>query len=509
MFDIECVKVPMQLPLFGVNGLEGIGATWILKILNSRGHTAYAVGGCIRDLMMNKYLNANVFVHDIDICTSATPLEVKGIFESLGCKTIDTGLKHGTETVVIPFKVWDKICKTDSLRQLLDKAKEQKEAKFKTYEITTYRIDGEYSDGRHPDEVKFTRSIEEDLERRDFTINAMAYQHGSLVAIDSSYDDLKNKIIRCVGNPDDRLQEDPLRILRAFRFQAVLGFDIDETTHKQMISNLYKMGSVQKERIQAELIKAFSGKYIVKAIKNNIELLENIIIPIKDMIGCEQNNPNHNSDVWEHTLKVVDNLVKDSRTERLGADKYRLVMAGLFHDFGKPKTKSVGSDGYDHFKAHAHLSEQMTREILKDLKFSNNDIDSICLLVKYHDNHVVNKAATKRLIAKMGFEQFRTLAILQEADIDAQSDYNRQAKLAATVQGLIWADEIEKDNEAVKIQDLAVNGRDLMKLGYKAGPILGKVLGEMLELVINQEIKNEKDDLLKYAKERLLSENNI
>lgn len=509
MQSVECSRIGIQLPLSSVNKLEGVGATWILKVLNSNGHTAYAVGGCIRDLMMNKILNKNIDVHDIDICTSYEPLEVKKIFERYGCKTIDTGLKHGTETVVIPFKLWEKICVTDHLKKLLQEARDKKEVDFKTYEITTYRLDGDYSDGRHPDKVEFTRSIEEDLLRRDFTINAMAYFNGSLVQVDTSYSDIQNKVIRCVGNPDDRLKEDPLRILRAFRFQAVLGFDIEDNTHKQMLNNIYRMQSVQKERIQAEIIKAFSGKYIVKAIKNNLELLESIIPPIKYMIGCEQNNPNHNSDVWEHTLKVLNNLVNDVRTDNLGHDKYRLMLAGLFHDFGKPKVKQVGKDGYDHFKGHAHLSEQMTRELLKDLKFSNNDIDSICMLVKYHDNHVVNKAATKRLIAKMGFEQFRTLAILQDADIEAQSEYNKQMKLAATVQGLVWADEIERDNEAVKIQDLAVNGRDLMKIGYKAGPILGKVLNEMLELVINQEIDNDKEQLLDFARDKLLSENNV
>lgn len=487
-----------------MNGLEGIGASWIIDELIRDGFTAYAVGGCVRDMMMNKYLGYKILVHDIDICTSASPMEVKKLFkDNYELSTIDTGLKHGTESVVISSKMFSKLCKSSESIKELEKIRKSEGPKHRVYEITTYRIDGKYSDGRHPDDVQFTRSIEQDLMRRDFTINAMAYSNGELVSIDTSFEDLKHKIIRCVGNADDRLSEDPLRILRAFRFQATLGFEIEDETYKAMKRNCEKLSSISKERIQAEFIKAFSGKYIVKALKNNLEIIEFVIPQVREMVQCCQNNPHHFGTVWEHTLKVIQNIV-DSLGDSLKDDRnFRLTMAGLLHDIGKPAVKEKGKDGFEHFNGHAKVSEEVTYKLLKDLKFSNDDILNIRTLVRLHDLNFPNKKSVKRVIANIGFKQFKNLSILREADIEAQSEFHKSDKLASLVRSVIWADEIEKENEAVKVSDLAVNGRDLMKLGFKAGPILGVILNNMLELVIDDKIQNTYEDLIDYAKSEL------
>lgn len=489
-FKVTCIKRTESIKIDNK-------AQWIIDVLTKNGYTAYAVGGCVRDLLMNKYLKQSMEVNDTDICTSATPENVKSLFKNeLGIQVLDTGIQHGTVSIVISDS---KIYKATDKAGISAEWVNPNDTERTVYEVTTYRIESKYSDGRHPDNVMFSGSIEDDLIRRDFTINAMAYNRNNLVGIDTSFQDMRNGIIRCVGNPYERLSEDPLRILRAFRFQAKLGFDIENNT-KEAINQLYKsLDSIQKERIHTEIIKAFSGKFIVKAVKQFESVLTYVFKPMKKGVGLDQKNPNHKYTVYEHQVKQLEAYQNywDKKPN------YMTALAIYLHDIGKPECESIDKNGIKHFYKHSTVGTEIVENMLRELKFSKHEINTIKTLVKTHDFIASNKAACKRLMAEIGEEQFLNMLVVKQCDLDAQQNFNRTVKQANIAQTYIWYNEIKETEQALSLKDLKINGSDLMKLGVPAGKEIGIILKDILELVINEEITNEKGELIKYVKNRI------
>lgn len=487
-FKVSCTKTRENIHIDNK-------AQWIMDILYKNGYTAFAVGGCVRDLLMNKYFDHDTKVNDTDLCTQATPAEMKALFkDKYNIQVLNTGIKHGTVSLVLSDS---RISKIDAG---VDNSWADPNDKNKVvYEVTTYRIESDYSDNRHPDKIEFSRNIEEDLIRRDFTINAMAYHRGTLVGVTGSFDDMKNGILRCVGDPMERFQEDPLRILRAFRFQAKLGFDIDKDT-QDAVERLYtRLDSIQNERIHNEIIKAFSGKHIVKAVKQFQSVLTYVFKPMKKAVGLQQNNLNHIYDVYTHSvasLEAYQNYWGKS-------PDYRVALAIYLHDIGKPECISTDDKGISHFYSHASIGTDIVVRMLKELKFSNQEVQFIQTLVKYHDYIIQSKSQCRKLLAKIDDELFMQLQIVRQCDIDAQQQYNRTIKQANVVQTQIWYDEIKRDNSAVQLKDLKINGQDLMKLGLPAGKQIGIVLNEILQLVLDDKIENTKESLVEYAKGRI------
>ncbi len=426
---------------------------YIIDTIMEAGYEAFAVGGCIRDSILGREPD------DWDITTSASPYQIKELFR----RTIDTGILHGTVTVMI-----------------------EKEG----YEVTTYRIDGEYEDSRHPKEVIFTPNLEEDLKRRDFTINAMAYNEKTgLVDIFEGMKDITRKVIRCVGSPMERFTEDALRMMRAVRFSAQLGYRIEEETAKaitQLAPNLIKISA---ERIQTELVKLVTSPhpdYLRIAYETGITT---VILPEFDKcMQTQQKNPHHCYTVGEHTLHAMCHI----RAEKA------LRFAMLFHDIGKPSRLTVDEEGIAHFYGHPAVSEEMAGDILRRLKFDNDTIYTVKKLVKYHDYEVEPAPKyVRRAIMKIGEDIFPLLFEVKKADIEAQSDYKREEKLAKIIQIEEIYQEILVKKQCVSLKTLAVSGKDLItEVGMKPGKELGEVLKELLELVIEEPSLNEKETLL-------------
>ena len=454
-------------------------------------YPTYLCGGCVRDMFIGKEPD------DYDICTSATPdeiiKEIKALkyiesqYNECGSEYnkidyIPTGLKHGTITIVI------------------------NEYQF---EITTFRIDGDYSDSRRPDEVIFTKDIVKDLSRRDFTVNAIAYNYFDDEIIDpfNGIRDIKEKVIRCVGNPDDRFKEDGLRILRAIRFASQLGFKIDESTAKAIYKNKFMLYDISRERIQSEIFKILSSPYCgCDEIRNYKDIFTLIIPELYPMIGFKQNNPYHLYDVWEHTLHCLEFLSNSVTGEDF--DDISLRLAILLHDIGKPVCYTEDANGIGHFYGHAKVSEEVTRIILKELKCSNEIIRNVCELIHYHDvTFTVNKSFVKRMLNKIGEEQFRRLLLLRKCDLHGQkADYERLIKPSEIT---VILNDIIIENECFKLKDLDVNGNDLIKHGIPEGKIIGNILNELLVMVIDGEIANEKDKLLEMTDLILKSKNKV
>lgn len=431
----------------------------IIETLEAAGYEAYAVGGCVRDSILGREPN------DWDITTSAKPEETKSLF----ARTIDTGIKHGTVTI------------------MLDK---------EGFEVTTYRIDGAYEDSRHPKEVTFTASLEEDLKRRDFTVNAMAYnERTGLVDIFDGLADIEQKMIRCVGNAEERFTEDALRMLRAVRFSAQLGYEIEEET-KQAIRRLSpQLSRISAERIQAELVKLVISPhpdYFRTAYETGITKQ---ILPEFDIcMETNQNNPHHCYTVGEHILHAMQETMPD-KVLRLGM---------LFHDIGKPQTLSTDDKGITHNKGHAELGEKMTKKILRRLKFDNDTIDKVSKIVLYHDQEVgLTPSGVRRALNRMGEDIFAMLFEVQYADILAQSDYLREEKL----QKLTYKKEIYEGicqrKECLNLKDLAVTGSDLIALGIPAGRQIGVILNDLLDIVLEEPARNTREELLRICKEKI------
>lgn len=424
----------------------------IINIIEAAGFEAYAVGGCVRDSLLGREPN------DWDITTNAKPGQIKQLFH----RTIDTGIEHGTVSVLIHGE---------------------------TYEITTYRIDGEYEDSRHPKQVEFTTKLVEDLKRRDFTINAMAYNEKTGVVDEfGGIDDLRNGIIRCVGNPRERFDEDALRIMRAVRFAAQLGYDIEDNTKEAIAEFAVRLRNISAERINVELTKLLVSSnpgYIRIAIETGIM---DIILPeVSVLMDITQNNPHHCYTVGEHIIHSVENIE---------ADKV-LRYAMLFHDIGKGSTKYTTDDGIDHFRGHALISADMTRKICQRLKFDNDTTSKVIKLVENHDLYVESdEKHVRRVMNRLGSDMFPMLLKVKRADFTAQSEYKRDEKKAEADKLQMLYDEIVKRQDCVTIKELAICGADLIKNGYEQGPLIGETLNRLLERVMDDPTLNTREKLM-------------
>lgn len=428
----------------------------IITTLQNHGYEAYAVGGCVRDSILGRR------PEDWDITTSATPQETKELFE----RTFDTGIEHGTITVLLG-----------------------KEG----FEVTTYRIDGKYEDSRHPTQVQFTRSLSEDLLRRDFTINAMAYnEQDGLVDIFGGLEDLERRIIRCVGNAQARFSEDALRILRAIRFSAQLGFTVEEETKKAILLLAPTLQKISAERIQTELVKLLVSPH-PERMKDAYEMgITAVILPeFDEMMRTEQETPHHCCNVGEHTIRAMMSVEPEK--------VLRLVM--LFHDMGKPSKKTMDENGVAHFKGHAAVSREITENILHRLKFDNDTLRKVTHLVCYHDLRMPAEAGNvRRAMHKIGTELFPSYLKVRRADTQAQSDYQKEEKNKNLddIERLYL--EILERGQCVSLKELAVTGRDLIAQGAAPGPQIGKILDELLRKVIEEPERNNKDWLLNEVK---------
>lgn len=429
----------------------------IFNELNSNGYEAYIVGGCVRDSLLGRIPN------DWDICTNATPNEILEVFRNY--KTIPTGLKHGTITIVIDGKY---------------------------YEITTYRIDGDYSDGRRPDNVEFTDDIVKDLSRRDFTINAMAYnsQNG---LVDPFYGlvHLNNETIHCVGNPDERFQEDGLRVLRAVRLATQLGFRISVDTEIAIIRNKKALKNISKERIREELNKILLSRKPSEGIVllYSTELLEYTIPELKPCVGFNQHNINHDKDVFGHILSVLDN------TE----PKLELRLAALFHDIGKPNTFTIDENGTGHFYGHHKESAKICREVMTRLKYSNKEIEYISELVYYHMTRYekLRTPSVKKFINKVGVDKLDDLFKLFIAD---RLGSNPPYEFDDIYKLKFECERVLSEKQPLSVKDLDINGYDLMKIGIPQGKQIGVMLNLLLEKVLENPELNQKDILLEIVK---------
>lgn len=425
----------------------------IIGTLQEHGYEAYAVGGCIRDSILGRE------PEDWDITTSAMPEETKALFD----KTFDTGIQHGTITVLL-----------------------EKEG----FEVTTYRIDGKYEDSRHPKEVTFTRNLREDLLRRDFTINAMAYNEtDGLVDIFGGLEDLEEGMIRCVGTAKERFKEDALRILRGVRFAAQLGFDIEEDTRQGMKELAWTLQNISAERIQVELVKMITSKR-PEMLREAYELgMTRIVLPEFDqLMTTGQETPHHMYSVGEHTLHAMKNI---------RADKI-LRLAMLLHDMGKPALKTVDEAGVAHFKKHALESERIAENVLRRLKFDNDTIRKVTRLVRCHDLRMPATAkSVRRAMNQIGEELFPYYMEVRRADVLAQSMHQREEKIENLDQIEELYHQIVEDGDCVSLKDLAVTGRDLIASGMKPGKKIGEKLEELLKLVIEDPKLNTKEELLK------------
>ena len=427
---------------------------YILDILKGRGFEAYIVGGCVRDAVLARTPN------DWDITTSARPEDVKAAFR----RTVDTGIAHGTVTVLVHDE---------------------------SFEVTTYRIDGAYEDGRHPSSVTFTPNLTDDLMRRDFTVNAMAYnEKDGLVDPYGGMDDLQRKCIRCVGDPDERFSEDALRVLRAVRFSAQLGFSIENETLKALSRHAENLRKISAERIQTELVKLLVSPH-PGMIRTLYETgITRVILPEFDaMMETPQNTPYHMYNVGEHTIKTMEAIEPD----RL----LRLTM--LLHDIGKPAVRYTDSTGRDHFNGHGKVGAGMAHGIMRRLKFDNDTIAKVDRLILYHDLRPFPKPKeVRRTVFLVGEELFISYLKVQWADTCGKSSF-RQEETFERIRAVTEVyEQILADGDCLTLKDLAVNGYDLMEMGIH-GREIGEILNAALKAVIDEPEKNEKDTLLKFA----------
>jgi tRNA nucleotidyltransferase (CCA-adding enzyme) len=429
----------------------------IINRLNERGYEAYVVGGCVRDSILGRTPN------DWDICTSATPDKVIEIFADY--EVIPTGLQHGTVTVVIDHT---------------------------PYECTTFRIDGDYSDSRRPDKVEFTTDIVQDLSRRDFTINAMAYNSKmGLVDPFGGAEDIKDKVIRCVGNAEERFTEDALRILRAVRFAVQLDFRIDSSTD-DAIELLHKnLKNISIERITSELNKMIICPSFYRQMLCR-EFLFTLIIPeLKECVSYDQHNPYHAYDLYMHIALAVGFGNRDIITE----------LALLLHDIGKPQCQVFDERGIAHYYEHAKIGAALADERLKAMKYDNDTRKKVVELISYHDATFDDEPKhIKKWLNKIGEEQFRRLLEVRYADIFAQNAMRMSQRLAYIDRIRERLEEVLASDQCFKLKDLAINGNDLMKLGMPQGKEIGHTLNLLLDMVMNGDIENDKDALLGLAR---------
>ena len=426
--------------------------TVLLDRLAAHGFAGYPVGGCVRDFLLGKIPG------DYDLTTSATPQEMLQVFKDYRC--IETGLQHGTLTVV---------------------------SEGNNVEITTFRTDGEYRDNRHPTEVTFTRDLADDLSRRDFTVNAMAYgQTEGIVDLFGGKEDLQNKIIRCVGDPDRRFNEDALRIMRALRFASTLGFEIEKNTADSIHRNAHLLANISVERIFVELKKLLCGVGAEQILLQFNDVFCCILPELQPITGLLQHNPHHLYDVYTHTAKTVSLCEADPV----------LRLAALFHDVGKADTFSQDENGVGHFYNHRAYSVQKADVALRRLKCDNATRNTVLFLVDWHDRLFgdFTEKTVKRLLRSQSSEELLLLCRLMRADSKATGTrLHEPCPSADRLEEIVL--RLQQENPCLSVTDLAVNGHDLLALGYEPKAI-GKALKALLEAVTDGKIENKKEDLL-------------
>lgn len=429
----------------------------ILDVLKKAGFEAYIVGGCVRDTLMKRPFD------DTDITTNALPEQIIEVFREY--KTVPTGIKHGTVTVI-----------SDGT----------------PYEITTYRIDGEYTDSRRPDSVKFTANLRDDLARRDFTINAIAMNSkGEISDFFGGAEDIRKKIIRCVGSPEKRFTEDALRIMRAIRFSAQLGFEIETETAKAIHQMKNRLKNISKERIIQELDKLICGKNCLNVLMEYSDVISTIIPEFENCIGFEQHSPYHKYTVWEHIARAVNSAPSDN---------VKMRRALLFHDIAKPLCAKFDETGRGHFKKHAEIGAEMTRDIMKRLKYDSESIAYSTVLIKHHSEKIFTKTEIKKMMSTIGDGLFFELMEMKKCDNSAKNDFVREENIQLD-ENIRTAEKIIENNECRSLHMLDINGNDLVKTGLK-GAEIGSTLKELLNLVIEEKLPNEHEILLDYIKNR-------
>ena len=434
----------------------------LIARLESAGFSAYAVGGCVRDLLLSKV------PHDWDLCTSARPEEMLEVFR--GEHVVETGLKHGTLTVVVDHV---------------------------PYEITTFRTDGAYTDHRRPDSVTFVDDVAGDLARRDFTVNAMAWSpRCGLVDLFGGREDLDKEIIRCVGTPADRFEEDALRILRALRFASVCDFSVDPETDRalRLLSPTLRM--VAAERIRGELLKLLCGKGAGRILRAYPEVLSVVIPEIAPMVGYDQQNHHHHFDLWEHTVRAVENIPPESD----------LRLAMLLHDTGKPSVRTVDEKGEAHYIGHQAASAKIADRVTDGLRCDREMKERVIRLVRYHDIPLrtesgevnLDRPFLLRRLNRFGEKDLRALFEIHRADRIATGHSSPQREDERMAERMAALDALLAEQPCFSLKDLAVNGNDLMPLGLR-GPALGDALQRLLEAVMDGKVPNEKEALLDFV----------
>lgn len=428
----------------------------IIEKLRHNGYSCYAVGGCVRDSLRG------IQPHDWDFTTSAPPQEIERVFADY--QTVGVGKKYGTVAVIVGGEL---------------------------YEITTYRIDGEYSDSRHPDDVAFSDRLSDDLSRRDFTVNAMAYNdEDGLVDLYGGRQDLANGVIRCVGDPDQRFSEDALRILRALRFASTLGFTIEPETSDAILRQRKLLSDIAGERIREELLKLLCGDRADFVLRRYRSVIAVFIPELKGTFDFEQHSKHHNRDVYRHTVAAVHHIEPQPL----------LRVAMLFHDIGKPLAQTTDKYGAYHYRNHQKIGAAMTREILRRLCMPSAVIDEVCTLIRWHDERFQPDTVTiKRYLKQLGADVMQRLMLIQRADILAQSKYMREEKLRNLSAVSDELHRIIAAGECYNLRQLAVNGSDLLHNGFCSGVRIGEILDALLDRVIEGALPNEKEPLLLYA----------
>ena len=440
------------------------GVLSILERLENAGFEAYIVGGCVRDVLLGRTPS------DFDVTTSARPEETEMVFE--GLRTVETGIKHGTVTVI---------------------------SDGEPYEITTFRADGEYTDGRHPESVSYSDSLETDLARRDFTVNAMAYSpKRGLVDIFGGREDLKNGVLRAVGEPDKRFTEDALRILRALRFAATYGFEIEQKTAVSAKKLAGRISLLSGERVFSELKKLLMGDFCERILLDFPEIICEALPELRPSVGFDQHSPHHVYDVYTHSVKAVSYVKKD----------VSLRFAALLHDVGKPETFAIGKDGAGHFYGHSEASVRLAENALMRLKTDSCTLSTVRTLIKYHDPVIpTDEKSVKRWMNKLTPNVLLQLLELKKADNMAQvSEHERseicQTRLAGYAEIKKTVEKIQSENACFSIKQLAVNGDDLAALGVPRNKEMGKALSLILDAVISGEVENTKAEIFSYFLER-------
>ncbi len=431
---------------------------FVLERLSSLGYESYIVGGCVRDMLLGKT------PHDYDICTSATPEETIEAFSDYN--VIKTGLKHGTVTIVV---------------------------KGEHLEVTTYRTEGSYSDNRRPDSVSFVKDLKSDLARRDFTINALAYNHSAgIVDFFGGREDLASGIIRAVGSPQERFSEDALRIMRAIRFASTYDFAIEENTANSIHQLAPLLNNIAKERINTELCKLLMGSGVEQVLLDYSDVISVIIPEVALLVGFDQRNPHHIYDIYTHSVKAVANSPSDIIV--------RLTM--LLHDIEKPSCYTVGEDGIGHFYEHGRVGKDTVIAILKNLKFDNDTVKKVSQLVLFHDGEIhPSPRAVKRWLSKIGKEELIRLIYVKNADDSSKNPDKIQGRVEKNHQILDLINKIELTNQCFSLKSLAITGEDLMAIGIPQGKIVGAILKKLMEMVIEEEIDNNCHSLLEKAEE--------